>query len=277
MAEPLLRPRHQMAVGIALAVLLVVAVAYVAADDGDDERLATAAGITTTTTLPAPAVLGDVVERPPATTTTTIADTETSTSTGTGTGTGTDDVGSGAPESTPTTEADTATAAPAPTAPPTTVCRNSAEPSCGPLVWDPAPQNQEPGVVVVESVEEAVVGRPVRLVVAVEDPDGGAGGGICEDWDSSDPGVIATGSCSDVPEQCSRFGPHDPPAPSPARTTHGTTVTFTEVGVQTVTVSGFTPDTLPDGCPNPYHSTWSHTFQIRVVDDPEADQVEQQS
>lgn len=281
MAEPLTRPRHQMAVGIALAVLLVVAVVYLAADDRDDERLATAAATTTTTTLPEPAVLGDVVERP-ATTTTTIADTETDTETGTGTGTetgntGTDDVGAEAPGSAPTTDAGTDTAAPAPTAPPTTVCRNSAEPSCGPLVWDPAPANQGPGVVVVESVEEAVVGRPVRLVVAVEDPDGGAGDGTCEDWSSSDPGVIATGSCTDVPEACTRFGPHDPPVPSPARTTHGTTVTFTEVGVQTVTVSGFTPDTLPDGCPNPYHSTWTHTFQVLVVDDPEADQVEQQS
>lgn len=261
-----------MAMGIALAVLLVAAVAYVAADGRDDERLATVADATTastTTTLPEPAVLGDVVERPAASTTTTIA--------GTGTETGTDSGETEAPGSAPTTDADSDTVAPAPTAPPTTRCRNSVEPTCGPLIWDPAPQNQEPVVSVVESSEEATVGVPVRLVVAVEDPDGGAGDGICEDWSSSDPGVIATGSCSDVPERCARFGPHDPPAPSPTRTVHGSTVTFTEVGVQTVTVSGFTPDTLPDGCPNPYHSSWTHTFEVVVVDGPGADQVEQQS
>lgn len=272
MAERLTRPRRQMAMGIALAVLLVAAVVYVAVDDRGDERLATTADTTatsTTTTLPEPAVLGDVVERPGASTSTTIAETETET--------GPDSDDAEAPGSAPTTEADSETAAPAPTAPPTTVCRNSVEPSCGPLIWDPAPQNQEPVIRVVESFEEAIVGVPVRLVVAVEDPDGGAGDGICEDWSSSDPGVIASGSCSDVPELCARFGPHDPPVPSPARTVHGTTVTFTEVGVQTVTVSGFTPDTLPDGCPNPYHSAWTHTFEVLVVDAPGADQVEQQS
>ena len=245
-------------IGGALAAVMAVSILVVANGDDRQDVAATATTTTPATTTPAPEVLGDEVERPTSTTSdTTTAETTVPAA---------DDVtATTTAATTATTRAvvtTTTTTAPVTT---TTICRNSIDPSCGPLRWDPAPQDQAPTATETATSTTATVGEPVHLALVLDDPDGGAGGGVCEDWSSSDPGVVATGSCSDIPQDCPRYGPHDPPPPTPAQTVHETTVRFTTVGEQTVTVTGFTPDTLDDGCPNPYSSPWSHTFRVTVV------------
>ncbi len=244
-------------IGGALAAVMAVSILVVA--DGDDRQDVASTATTTTpaTTTPAAEVLGDEVERPTSTTARpTTVETTVPAADGVTTTTAATTVTPRAPVTTTTTTAATTT---------TTICRNSTDPSCGPLRWDPAPQDHPPTATETATPTTATLGEPVHLALVLDDPDGGAGGGVCEDWSSSDPGVVATGSCSDIPQDCARYGPHDPPPPTPAQTVHETTVRFTTVGEQTVTVTGFTPDTLEDGCPNPYSSPWSHTFRVTVV------------
>lgn len=195
-----------------------------------------------TTTTSAPEVLGDVIERPAEAA---AATTSVPTS-----------APAPPPPSTPAT-----TAAPPTT---TTTCRNSFDPACGPLVWDPQPGPYEVEVYAREVPATAVVGEPVTLAVEYVEPAGGTAVGACAWWTVEDPGVVNTSSCEEVAHACDRHGPHDPPLPSRDRVPVEREVTFTTPGEHTVRVSGHTATHLPDGCANPYLNSIQRTYTVVV-------------
>lgn len=216
-----------------------------------------------TTTIPpapgtdAPEVLGETTEREPeATTTSTGAPAP---------------VPAPAPTSTPaapspTTTSTTSTPPETTTTTTTLACRNSTDPACGPLEWDPEPGPYEVEVYAVSVPTTARVGREVVFAVNRVEPAGDDALGACTSWQVSDPGVVSISTCEAVNAECGRYGPHDPPPPSRHEVTLSESITFTEPGEHTVTVSGNTATHLGDGCPSPYLESWSRTFTIIVED-----------
>lgn len=247
---------------VIVAGLALLTTAVLGAIDDDDQRQATGFGVLdrgrtttsdrtsgtrrTTTTTAAPEVLAESTERGPEATTTTAA---TATST-------TVSIGPSLPPPT----------APAPTSPPTTTCRDSADPACGPLVWDPAPEPGEVEVVEVSVPRSSiVVGEEVTFSVAYVEQAGGDAVGSCAAWAvRTDPGVANVSSCDEVNVECRRHGPHTPPPPSDDRLEVARTIVFTTPGVHEVTVGGHTATHLPDGCANPYLTTWSRSYVVEV-------------
>lgn len=246
----------------AVALLTVAAIGFL--DGGDDQR---ATGVEadrptpttteararrTTTTTADLDVLGDVTEREPGSTTTTAAP---------------------GPAPTPApalpTPPPTTAPAPPPAAPTTTTCRNSTDPACGPLVWDPAPGPYEVEVEEVSVPLRAVVGEAVTFAVDHVERAGPDAIGACATWTVDDPGVPNVSTCEAVNHSCARFGPHDPPPPSTERVRVQRTVTFTSPGTYQVQVGGHTATHLADGCANPHLASWSRTYEV-VVEDPGA-------
>lgn len=207
----------------------------------------------TTTTTAEPEVLGETTEREPG-----VADGGAAAPAG------------DAPEPT-STPAPTVAAAPAPTttttappAPPTAVCRNSTEPSCGSFSWDPEPGEYEVEVYAVSTPVAATAGEPVTFAVEYVDPAGPQAEGACLNWFVTDPEVVNTSSCEVLATDCARTGPHDPPAPSRERILVEHTIEFQTPGEHQVTLSGNVATHLPDGCESPYANTLSRTFTIVV-------------
>lgn len=272
----------------ALSLLTVTVMGGLAPDDDDDLALVDTEGYdrststtsttvrsTTTTTRPrrststvaprpttteAPQVLGAVTQRDP----------------GPGSSAG------GPAPSTSTTEAPrpvTASPRPAPapsspapatTAPTTTtttttlVCRNSTDPACGPLVWDPDPGPYDVKVYAVRVPTSAYVGERVVFAVNRVEPAGADALGACTTWQVSDPGVVNTSSCEELNRSCGRHGPHTPPTASRDELTLSHGVTFATPGEHTVRVSGTTATHLADGCASPYLESFSRTYTVIV-------------
>ena len=119
------------------------------------------------------------------------------------------------PSSTSTTLS-TEPVAPGSTTTSTLVCRNSQNPACGPLVWDPPPGPNQPLTIKVTVTPEAPrAGDVVTFHVVVDDPDGGnlQGYGDTIDYGDGTPylGVIGHLDCFPV-----KYGPWD----SAARPVH---------------------------------------------------------
>jgi len=256
------------AIGIVTAVaLLTVTTLGVLSGDSDQQTIGTdadrpaptttteARSRRTTTTTAAPDVLGDVIER------------ESEATTSTSTPTPTPDPGGAR---TPVTTTAPSATAPPPTAPATTApaptCRNSTDPACGPLVWDPEPAPYEVEVVEVAVPLRAVVGEEVTLAVDYVERAGVDAIGACASWTVSDPGVPNVSTCEAVNHACARYGPHDPPAARDDRVRVRRTVTFTTPGEHEVRVGGHTATHLADGCANPHLASWSRTYVVRVED-----------
>lgn len=202
----------------------------------------------TTTTAAEPEVLAETTERDPGaspSTTTPAAPTTT--------------LAPRPPAATPTT-------APAPPASPTTtICRDSADPACGPLVWDPAPGPYDVDVEEVSVPRRATVGEEVTFEVDYVERAGADAIGACASWAArTDPGVPNVSTCEAVNHSCDRYGPHQPPPASDDRVRVARTVTFTTPGEHEVTVGGHTATHLPDGCANPYLASWSRTYVVEV-------------
>jgi len=246
-----------------VAALALFTVAAMGALTGDDEQrtvgldvdrdattTTTEARTRRTTTTQGPDVLGDVTARDPETTTSTTV--------------------AAAPDPTPTPSPappPTAAPAPPPSSPPTTTCRNSTDPACGPLVWDPAPGPYEVEVVEVSVPLGAVVGEEVTFSVDFVERAGADAIGACASWTVDAPGVPNVSTCEAENHACGRHGPHDPPAARTDRVRVERTVTFTDAGEYEVHVGGHTATHLADGCANPHLASWSRTYVV-VVEDP---------
>lgn len=224
-------------------------------DDGDgdgDEPAAprattttTQPAVTTTTTAGEAEVLGDVTSREPG-----VEDAD-------------DPPASATPPPTPEVTSPPPTSPPPP-APPTTVCQDSGDPACGTFRWEPQPADDEVEVEEVSVPLRAEVGQEVTLAVDVVERAGAEAIGACASWTVDDPGVPNVSTCEAVNHSCDRYGPHQPPPPADDRVPVARTVTFTEPGEREIQVGGHTATHLPDGCANPYLSSWSRTYVIVV-------------
>ncbi len=144
------------------------------------------------------------------------------------------------------------------TAPPAT-CRNSHDPACGPLVWDPQPANAPATLTASPSATVARVGEEVAVQLVADDPDAPVGPvcGPAVGW-GDDSGVVCPALCQLV--HGDKFGPWDPPPPQPG---HYETVerhVYTTPGTYTISVH------VGRGmvCDDPYGSQASQTFTINV-------------
>jgi hypothetical protein len=112
-----------------------------------------------------------------------------------------------------------------------------------------------------------VVGEEVTFAVDYTELAGAEAVGACASWAfPTDAGVPELDSGCDSIENrsCLRYGPHAPPPASADRVRVFRTMSFTEPGVHTVTISGHTATHLADGCANPYLASWSRTYTIEV-------------
>ena len=154
----------------------------------------------------------------------------------------------------PTTEAPT----PDITTPP--ACRNSRDPACGPLVYDPKPVNQPMTVDVTFSPQNPRPGERVTFTVRVRD-DGPAGAGNCvnqQRYGEVDEAVtVCTASCVEEP----RFGPWDPPAPENTRFQETFSHAYAEAGIYTAT---FAYNVGDDCTLSPYRSTGEASITVPV-------------
>lgn len=115
-----------------------------------------------------------------------------------------------------TTPATTVAPAPAPAPaaavpPAPAVCRNSADPACGPFRFDPQPAADRPMTLTV-TIEPATVSAGTEVVfrVALNDPDGVGYNASVVDYGDG----IGLGASS--VQSCRKFGAWDPPAPGSA-------------------------------------------------------------
>jgi hypothetical protein len=202
---------------------------------------------TTTTTNP-PEVLGDTTEREPDASTTTVSPAPTSTTAASTPARPSQQTVRGPAPAPPTP---TTTRPPTATTTTTVPCRNSTDPSCGQLTWDP-----ERGAYQVEVHEVSIpltgeAGEPVRFAVDYVDRAGPDARGACVNW--SAPGAETNiSSCEIIDTDCARTGPHDPPPPSEERIPVAMEFVFPEPGVYEVTVSGNLATHLADACPSPW-------------------------
>jgi len=232
-------------------------------DDTVSRRPRTTSTTTTPRRLPAPDVLGDVIARDPDTTVPGSVDpTRPVGAAPTSTGTP-----SPAPAPGPAAGPTPTTAPPAPTTTaPQPACRNSDDPACGPLAWDPAPDAYEVEVVEVSVPLRTSVGREVTFAVDYVERAGADAVGACASWTIDAPGVPNVSTCEAVNHSCARYGPHDPPAALDDRLRVSRTITFDQPGRFEVTVGGHTATHLADGCANPHLASWSRTYVVVVGD-----------
>lgn len=229
-----------MALGVTVAALLLagVAIAISRGDGGSDQVSSAHGGLSTTTT-------------PMATTTAAVATSVTPTLV--------------PPTSSSTSQVTTTTRQPTTTTrPPTTTtapCRNSMNPACGPLVYDPPPAANQPLTVEVTFLPPIPkVGDVVAFYAVAVDPDAGIirDANIVERYSDGRVGTwpIATASC------VGRFGPWDPPPPGrPDRVEKTFTHVFTTSGTHTATF-GFSSSV---GCEDPYAGRGEMTVTVIVT------------
>lgn len=110
----------------------------------------------------------------------------------------------------------------------------------------------------------ATAGEPVTFAVDYIDPAGATARGACLNWFVTDPAVVNTSSCEVIATDCSRTGPHDPPARSRERIPLERTITFETPGTHEVRIGGNIGTHLADGCESPYRNTFTRTYTVTV-------------
>lgn len=154
----------------------------------------------------------------------------------------------------PSTEAPT----PDITTPP--ACRNSQDPACGPLRYEPSPVNLPMAVDVTFSPQRPRPGEEVTFTVRVRD-DGPAGPGNCvnqQRYGEADE-VVALCTASCMEEQ--KFGPWDPPPPENIRFQETFSHAYAEAGSYTAT---FAYNVGGDCTFSPYRSTGEVSITVPV-------------
>lgn len=146
--------------------------------------------------------------------------------------------------STTTPTSSTTTALPVPTTSTAAepVCRNSRDPVCGPFAWEPEPSNA-PIIARLEITPETVrIGEELSVVVTAEDPDAHVDEtciGLA--WgDGGPPSSCGTSCAGDT-----RYGPWDPPAPSPGRASRQFVHAYAEPGTYILTAAARSLSCLP--------------------------------
>ena len=148
-----------------------------------------------------------------------------------------------APAATTTAHPATTTTRPRTTPPVAIVCRNSADPACGPFRWDPAPPaNQALTVSITVSPVPTATGDVVSFHVVAEDPDGRIG---TRSVDYGDGTGETSGGVPPCPDPA--HGPWTPPPPTPERVEATYQHTYSAPGSYTAVfrVRSFGP------CPDP--------------------------
>ena len=150
---------------------------------------------------------------------------------------------------------------PPPVGPPTSVAceRNSTDPRCGPLSWDP-PEGENRGLTIsVDAPTEARVNDVVIFRVAVSDPDHLVTGN-CRVADFGD-GTVVRGGCTRPP--CpDAHGVWDTPPRQAGNGGETYQHRFTSAGAFMVS---FTYRTDMDRCPDPYGSFGVETVRVTVT------------
>jgi hypothetical protein len=145
------------------------------------------------------------------------------------------------------------------------VCHDSYDPRCGPLTYTSTPVNQPLEL----SIDHTVSGLTATLHIHASD-DAAVDPCMRINWGdgalSNGPdrfGCIAEGLCADLPQ---RYGPWDPPAPTPESVVLDFPHTYTRSGTFTVAIDADSADPCsPDN--QFYASTASATVQL-TVDNP---------
>ena len=149
---------------------------------------------------------------------------------------------------------------PPPVATTALVCeRNTSDPRCGLLTWDP-PAGENRGLsITVDAPAEVKVNDPVTFRVRVTDPDHLVTGN-CRSADFGD-GTVVNGPCSRPP--CpTAFGVWDTPPRQTGSGGEDYEHRFAAPGVYTVT---FTFHTDLDRCPDPYGSFGNKSVKVTVT------------
>ena len=143
------------------------------------------------------------------------------------------------------------------------VCRNSTDPRCGPFRYDPVPRNEPTSLRATPSATTVPVGTSVQLQVLAVDPDSpiapsGCGDGV--DW--ADPTAGPRPQCSaSCMAQEPRYGPWDPPPPTPGRYEVAPGYIYSQPGTYDVTVAVSTGQCYL----GPYDDDASTTVRITVT------------
>lgn len=156
---------------------------------------------------------------------------------------------------------DDATAAPAPA--PSSACRNSTDPACGPFRWDPPPGSNAPVEIDITSSPSAPrVGDEVTVTVHVHDADALVGDVTLTFGDED---VFTIPPASVVSCDGAQAGPWSLPAPTPDDLVKTFRHTYGKAGDLTLAAYTASPDILSSTCPpNPYASEGTATGSIHV-------------
>ncbi|HEV2810901.1 MAG TPA: hypothetical protein VGV93_10965 [Acidimicrobiales bacterium] len=154
----------------------------------------------------------------------------------------------------PTTEAPTADV----TVPP--ACRNSVDPACGPLRYEPPPVNHPMVVDVTFVPQRPKPGENVTFTVRVRD-DGPASPGNCVNQQMYGEVDEVVGVCTASCVEDQRFGPWDPPPPETTRFQETFSHTYAEAGTYTAT---FAYNVGGDCTFSPYRSGGEASITVEV-------------
>jgi DNA-directed RNA polymerase specialized sigma24 family protein len=152
---------------------------------------------------------------------------------------------------------------------PTTVCRNSTDPSCGAFRWDPSPAPNQPMTLRVSySPDRPSPSDVVMFTVSASDPDASIRDSSCRDLNifGDESGASVPGGCSPCPAS-GRHGPWTPPPQS-----QGTRVDYVKhqypySGTYTATFRRASGDPCPDQT-DPYASEKTVSVQVIVYTPP---------
>lgn len=140
-------------------------------------------------------------------------------------------------------------------------CRNSRDPACGPLRYDPPPANEAMMVVVTFSPEAPKAGETVTFTVRVrEDGPVTRGPGACNEatFGDEETARACSASCA-LPEP--RHGPWDPPPPEDTSFTETFRHTYAEAGDYT---ANFAYNQGQNCTSNPYYSAGETPVTVPV-------------
>lgn len=140
-------------------------------------------------------------------------------------------------------------------------CRNSHDPTCGPLVYEPEPVNQPMTVEVTFSPQTPKPGERITFTVRVRD-DGPASPGNCINQQTygepSEAVSFCTAACA---AEAIKYGPWDPPPPENTSFQENFRHSYAEAGTYTAT---FSYNVGADCSFSPYRSTGEASITVPV-------------
>ena len=143
------------------------------------------------------------------------------------------------------------------------LCRNSTDPACGDLRWDPDPGPNAPMTANVRiTPAHPAVGQKVTFTIQAHDPDSGKGG--LRGWGFGDGSFVAVTGV--YPGPCDRHGPWTPPARTATTWEETMTNTYRHAGTFRAAFLVFSATPGIAGCPDPYASSVRAEVTVPVSD-----------